>query len=149
TLRRALGWGALGAAAAAAVTLALRAAVGDHLPAFIPAEESAGPGLAQGLAAGVGEELVFRLGVAAAVYLTLARRLPRAAAIAAAAIVTGAMFALAHELPPAGGSFALDHVVTRALIPGAAMTAAFLVVHPAFLVAAHAAAHLLIPFLFR
>ena len=39
----------------------------------------------------------------------------------------GLSFALAHELPPAGGSFELRYMVTRTLFPGFVMSAVFLV----------------------
>lgn len=147
-LHRALRWGMLGAAVAVAVAVSLRLGFGPTLPGFIPPEESAKPGLTQGLAAGVGEELLFRLVVLPGLYFGLRRRMGRAAAAGLAAVLTGLAFALAHELPPLGGSFEARFLATRILFPGVVMSLAFLVLPPAFIVAAHATAHLAIPALF-
>jgi membrane protease YdiL (CAAX protease family) len=146
-LRRAAGWAVAGAVVTGVCVGALRLLLGAQLPAFVPPEESAAPGLTLGLAAGVLEEVVFRLGLLPLVYFRLAPRLPRAAPFVAAAIV-GLLFALAHELPPAGGSFVAAHVVTRVVFPGVVMSLAFFWPSPSFLVAAHATAHLFIPLAF-
>lgn len=147
-LRRGLRLALIGALAATFVALALRLVVGDTLPAAIPPEESAKPGLALGLAAGTLEEALFRL-IAMPVLLALfARRLGAAAAAAIAVAATGFLFALSHQLGP-DASFVPHHFAIRALLPGALFSALFLRPGPAFIVSAHATAHLWIPALFR
>ena len=134
-----------GAAVAAGVLLVLRAAFGPALPSFVPPEESARPGLLLGLSAGVGEEVLFRLALLTSLAASMSgRRGGRALAV----VATGALFAAAHELPPAARAFRPDLLVTRFLVPGCAFGALYLVLGPAFLVAAHCTAHLLIPLLF-
>jgi hypothetical protein len=136
-----------GACVALAVAGGLRLFVGDTLPSFIPAEESAAPGYTLSMAAGYAEEVLFRLGLAALLFFALRRRLGRPAAIALTAVVTGLGFALLHEAGPAASSSA--YFTTRFIVPGAAMTVAFLVIGPGFLIGAHCSAHLLIPALFH
>jgi membrane protease YdiL (CAAX protease family) len=138
-------WAIAGAAAAIAVTLAVRGLVGPRLPAFIPPEESSAPGMALGLSAGLVEEIVFRLLILPAVYL-LGRRKLLAAILAV--VVSGALFSLSHELGPAGGVFDRRFMITRFVIPGAGMSLVALV-RPSFMVTAHCTAHLTIPLLFR
>ena len=143
-----LKWGAAGAVAAAVVTGAIRLAVGESLPSFIPPEESARPGLTLGLAAGVGEELLFRLVLLPIAYGLLRAKLARGSAIALAAVLVGVCFAVGHELPPASGPVDPGHFATRIVLPGALMSVVALVRPPSFMIVAHASAHLLIPFLF-
>ena len=147
-LAQALRLALAGALAATLVALALRVVFGSHLPAAIPPEESAAPGLALGLAAGTLEEAVFRL-VALPLLLGIGLRVfdERAAPLLAIA-ATGLLFALAHQLSPDADAVT-RHFVVRMLIPGAAMSALFLRPGPAFVVSAHATAHLWIPALFR
>lgn len=142
-----LTWGLGGALVAAAIAGTLRLAVGPSLPAFIPPEESARPGLPLGLAAGVGEELLFRLVLLPIVYALLRSKVSRGKAIAGAALLVGVCFAIGHALPPAG-SMAPGHVVTRIIFPGAFMSIVALVRPPSFMIVAHASAHLVIPSLF-
>jgi hypothetical protein len=136
----------LGGLFAALAVAALRLIAGPELPAAIPAEESAAPGFALSMAAGYGEELLFRLALAPLVYLPLAPRLGRLPAIAIAAVITGLAFALVHEA--GGGDSSTAYFVIRTLIPGAGMTVAFFAVGPSFLIGAHGTAHLLIPAVF-
>lgn len=145
-LRRAATHAALGLVAAGAVLGLLRAVSGPTLPSFVPAEESAGPGYLLSMTAGFGEEVLFRFALLPALYLALARRLTRPAAIATASVLVGLAFALLHEAGP--GAFDAGYFATRVVIPGAAMSAAFLAISPAFVVTAHGAAHILIPALF-
>jgi len=137
-----------GVAAAAVVALVIRVVVGPHLPGFVPPEESSAPGVTLGLNAGLCEELLFRLVVLPAVFFGLRARVGARGAMVAAIAVSAVAFVLSHELPPAGGAFELRYVATRFVIPGVAMSAACFVISPAFMVAAHVAAHLAIPALF-
>lgn len=145
-MRRGLRDAAIGALVAAAAVGLLRLVAGPHIPSFIPSEESAGPGYLLSMSAGYGEELLFRLALLPLLYLLLARRLTRPAAIGLAAVLTGLGFALLHQAGP--GAFDAQFFATRFLVPGLAMSVAFFAISPAFLVTAHCAAHLLIPALF-
>jgi hypothetical protein len=146
-LARAMSLALRGALAAALVAGALRLVFGASLPAAIPPEESARPGVALGLVAGTLEEALFRL-VAMPLALQLAaRRFRGRTAVAVAVAATGILFALSHQL--AGGDIVWRHFAVRALVPGALFSALFLRPGPAFIVSAHATAHLLIPALFR
>ncbi len=145
-LVRAAGEGVAGAVAAVVVLVALRAMHGPSMPRFVPAEESAAPGVALNMAAGLGEEVVFRLGILSALFFALASKLRRATAAVLAAVVTGVAFAVAHALGPDPSSAAW--FVTRFAVPGFAMSLAYLGLGPSFIVVAHCTAHLLIPRLF-
>jgi len=92
---------------------------------------------------------VFRFGALPLAYGLARRWLPERWAIAVAAVVTGILFALSHELGPAAGAFEPRYFLTRALFPGIVMSVVFLRLHPSFIVSAHCAAHLFIPALFR
>jgi membrane protease YdiL (CAAX protease family) len=140
-LLRAARYALLGAVTASLLSGLLRLVIGARLPAFIPSEESAGPGLLLGMTAGYGEEVLFRLIILPALFL----RLPRARAPIAVA-VTSVAFALLHVHPDDPAPLA--HFATRLLLPGALMSVAFLAVEPSFIVTAHCTAHVLIPFLF-
>jgi len=148
-LRRAALLAGAGAAVSLAVAGGLYAVVGDQLPSFIPPEESARAGLTHGLAAGVLEEVVFRLAVLPGLYALLRRRLPPHPSIGLAALGTGLLFSLSHELGPAGGVFDPGFLATRTLFPGLVMSLVALRIHPAFIVTAHCTGHLAIPALFR
>lgn len=144
-----LGWTLAGAVAGLVGVGLVYLLVGDTLPAFVPREESAAPGMALGLGAGVLEEALFRLGVLPAVFLPLARRLGGVPAAGVACVVTGLLFALSHELGPGAAEvFALPPLLARVLIPGVVMSALALWIHPAFLVALHCSAHIPIALLF-
>jgi len=145
-LRRALLQAALGVLVASVLVCIVRVAVGNTLPAFIPAEESAGPGLLLSMSAGYLEELVCRLGVLAISWHVLSSRLPRVPAVLLSALASGLAFAFVHRLGEAEPSNV--HFVTRLLIPGFAFSVAALAARPPFLVSAHLAAHLLLPVLF-
>lgn len=147
TLRRSGIEAALGALTAVAVCGLVRVAVGPELPAFIPSEESARPGFLLSMTAGFAEELVFRLTLLPAWLFVFRRWLSERAAVVLAVILTGLGFTLLHQ---AGAtSFEPRYFVTRFVIPGCAMSLAFLYIGPTFLVFAHGTAHLLIPALFR
>ncbi len=143
---RATAHAAMGALIAVVAICALRLVAGSHLPAFIPPEESAGPGVTLGLSAGYVEEVLFRLVLLPAVFLPLAVRIgPRAAGVTAV-LLTGLAFATLHAIGAAPWSAA--HFATRFALPGCAFSVAALVVGPSFVVGAHCSAHLVIPFLF-
>lgn len=141
-------WAAMGMAVAALLTIAVRLVVGPHLPSFVPPEESAAPGATLGLAAGLVEEVVFRLVLLPGVFLATRDRLGPRASAALAVAVTATLFSLSHELGPAGGDFEPRFLVTRFLFPGVVMSVVALRVSLPFIVFAHCTAHLLIPPLF-
>lgn len=147
-LREAAIFGLAGAFAGLAMTLLIRVLQGGTLPAFIPSEESSAPGMALGFSAGLVEEALFRLGTLPLVYFALYRRTGALAAAIVACVATGLAFALSHEAGQAAASFDAAHFLTRAIIPGIAMSVVAVVVHPAFMVAAHCAAHIGIALLF-
>jgi membrane protease YdiL (CAAX protease family) len=138
-LGRAARRGLAGAAVGLAAVAALRAIAGPRLPSFIPAEESAAPGLWLSMAAGFGEELELRLLLLPIVYRLLSRS---RFATPLAIVITGAAFALLHGAAP------LRFVATRFLLPGCAFSAAALALGPSFVVIAHCTAHLVLPLLF-
>jgi membrane protease YdiL (CAAX protease family) len=134
----------LGAAVAIVATGAMRLLSGPSLPAFVPPEESAGPGLLLSMFAGYGEEIGCRLLLMPLLYFPLRLRTPRLGPIVAV-VGTGLAFALWHA---AGESaFESTYFLTRLLFPGALMSLVWLV-SPAAIVVGHCVAHLLIPVLF-
>jgi hypothetical protein len=141
-LGRAAGRALLGAALALLAVGGLRLFAGAHLPSFVPAEESAGPGLLLSMSAGFNEEQAFRLLLLPALLALLSRGMSRRAATVLAVVATGAAFALAHGPAPA------TWMATRFLIPGCLFSAVCLWLGPGFAVSAHLSAHLLLPLLF-
>lgn len=146
-IRTGLGEAGAGAALALAATLLLRLIAGEQLPAFIPPEESAKPGMMQGLSAGLIEEVLFRLSALPLLYFGLRKSVGETRAKLIAVVATGLLFALSHEL--AGNAFEMRLFVTRAVLPGCIMSALAFAISPAFVVTMHCTAHLAIPFLFR
>ena len=144
-MRRGAKYAGLGALAAVLIAGLMRAAVGPELPAFIPSEESAGPGFALGMAAGLGEEVLFHLALMPALYFGMRRRFDELPSIGASIFLTSLAFMIAHEIGV--WSFDAGHMLTRFMVPGVLMGAAWFL-HPAFIVAAHATAHIMIPLLF-
>jgi len=140
---------AAGAGLAVLALLCLRGLVGGRLPSVIPREESSAPGLTLGLSAGLLEEVVFRLVVLPGVYLACRRKLGVRASAALGIVATALLFSLSHELGPAGGAFEPRFLLTRFLVPGVAMSVLAFSAGPAFVVAAHCSAHLVIPALFH
>lgn len=140
-LRRSARGAVLGAGLAGLGLPLVRLLAGPALPGFIPPEESAAPGLALGLAAGVLEEVVFRLGVLAVVFRVLEGAVSRRAALLAAVGISGLAFSLSHELGPGAGDCELRFLVSRFLVPGCFMSALFFRPGPTFLVTLHVAAH--------
>ena len=140
---------ALSGLAVAALGLPLlRIFVGPALPAFVPSEESALPGIALGVGAGVLEEAVFRLGILAVAYLAARRLCPPAWAAVSAVALTSLAFALSHELGPGAAAFDARFFATRFLVPGCVMSLLFFRPGPSFLVTLHCAAHVGIALLF-
>jgi len=134
-----------GALAAGLAALALRAIAGPELPAFVPPEEGAGPGMALGLSAGVIEETLFRL-------LLLPALLDRTSALRGgrflSIVITGLAFAGAHEVGPTAGVFSAEHFTARFLGPGIGLSLIFVYLGPPVAVIAHCTAHVALPFLF-
>ena len=134
-MKRAVKHALIGVLVAGTLCGLLRLVSGPHLPKFIPPEESAAPGFLLNMSAGYAEEVIFRL-ILLPVLLIYLKRIP------VAVVLTGLAFALSH-------SVALDaHFATRFLLPGCAFSLAALMVSPAFVVAAHCTAHILIPLMF-
>lgn len=147
-LRHAACFAALGAVAGLLLPLLIRWLHGDTLPAFIPPEESAAPGMTAGIGAGVIEEALFRLGLLPLAFFALRRHAGLFVAATGACVITGLGFALSHELVPAAGGFEAAHFATRVLIPGMAMSALAILLHPAFIISAHCSAHVALALLF-
>ena len=126
----------------------LRLVAGPALPAFIPPEESALPGLALGVGAGILEEATFRLGLLAIAFVAARRFWRWTPATAFAVVVTGLAFALSHELGPGEVAFDPQFFATRFVVPGCIMSSLFFRPGPAFLVTLHCSAHIGIALLF-
>ncbi len=145
-LLRTLRDAALGVVVAGAIVFGLRWAWGPRVPAFVPPEESAGPGFMLNMAAGYGEEVLFRMALLPFLFLALASCAPRPLALVIAVLVTGLGFALLHE--PASASFSRTLFTTRFLLPGCLMSTAALARSPTFIVVAHCTAHVAVPLAF-
>ena len=148
-LKRAIAWAAGGAICACAVAGMIRLTVGEHLPGFVPPEESSKPGLLLGLSAGLIEEVVFRLILLPLGYAALRPQLPRSMAIAVTIVVTSLAFAASHELGADTEAFQLRHFATRFAFPGVVMSVLYFKLSPAFIITAHLTGHLVIPLLFH
>jgi len=143
------GW--LGAAAVLVVVLVMpagRVLVGPTLPAFIPPEESAKPGMLLGLAAGLIEEVIFRLVVLPVGLSVGARFTSRRGAAWGAVLGTALLFALSHEVGPGAAAFSPVYFLDRFLFPGVLMSAAFFWPGAPFICTLHCAVHVLLPLLF-
>lgn len=147
-LRRALRLAALGCIAALVFVVFLRRVFGKSLPAFIPPEESARPGLLFGLGAGISEEVIFRLMILPVTYTLASRVAKPQMAMAIAILVTGVLFALAHEVGPGAEQFYWEHFITRFVSAGSLMSVLFFWPGPAFVISMHCTAHIILPFLF-
>ncbi|MEW6775089.1 MAG: CPBP family glutamic-type intramembrane protease [Bdellovibrionota bacterium] len=139
----------MGAIAAFAGIIALRLIAGPKLPSFIPPEESARPGLFLGLSAGLAEEAIFRLLVLPMIFGFFSRKLEDGVSTFLAVLLTGLLFALSHELPPAHHPLRWDLFATRTLVPGIGMSVLYFFPGPAFIISFHCTAHLAIPYLFE
>lgn len=145
-LRRAGARALAGVLMSGLIVATIRGVGGPVPPPLVPTEETVAPGLLLGLAGGLQEELIFRLALVPPLFWALERRLPRMAAVAGTALLTGLIFsglhAVASDTPVAAWH------LSRLLLPGMLMTFAFLRLGPSFLVTAHCAAHLWIPAIF-
>lgn len=140
--------GVLGALLAFAFLLFLKLVFGE-MPPFIPPEESAKPGLLLGFGAGILEEALFRLAILPLIYRLLSQRWNRTPAMGGAILLTGLLFALAHEIGPGAGPFRWDFFLARFLLPGSFMSLLFFWPGPPFVLSLHCTAHLVIPSLFN
>jgi hypothetical protein len=147
-LARSLRLAVLGIGIAIALPLLVRLVNGPHLPAFVPPEEGAAPGLSAGLAAGLIEEVLIRLGVLPAALALAGRALPPRAAATLAVFVAAAAFTLLHQVGPGAAPLVVAYAVTRFLFPGLLMSAAALWPGPTLVCVGHCAVHLLLPLLF-
>ncbi|KZL19341.1 hypothetical protein PsAD2_02093 [Pseudovibrio axinellae] len=145
----------LGVAIAVLVTCAVWGVVGNTLPGFVPAEESARPGFLFGMIAGYGEELVFRMVLSALVFFGMFKSLSmleyphRVFWSATAAILVATLaFVFLHELGETDSVLVWGMVATRVVVPSFLMGALFFLVGPGFLIFLHATMHIMIPLLF-
>jgi len=143
---------AIGVLTAVAVTLTIRVLVGDHLPDFIPAEESSRPGFLYGMATGYGEEVLFRMLLMplfffGAYELLKARGQKQRVFLSAIAVIllTAVLFVLLHELGETDGTIVWKLVATRFIVPGVVMGSLFFLFGPGFVIAMH----IMIPLLFN
>jgi membrane protease YdiL (CAAX protease family) len=141
-MRRAVKHGALAAALGLICVSLLRAAIGPHLPPFIPSEENAGPGMLLSMTAGYAEEVIFRLMLLPLLFLVL---FP--GKTAPALLFTGLGFALLHAAGPE--AFSWSYFGVRFMMPGVVMSLVALRISPAATVMFHSATHLLLPMLFQ
>ena len=146
TLRKSLKFALVGGLIGCLTTSFLRLWWGAHLPAFIPAEENAGPGITLSMTAGYAEELLFRLMLLPALFLWLQPRVSRPLAVGSSIVVSSLGFALLHEA--AHPTFEGRLFATRFVVPGCLMGLAALLVNPSFIIGWHCASHLLLPVLF-
>ncbi len=147
-LRGSLRMGAIAVAAISVALPLLRLVVGPQLPTFVPLEEGARPGLLLGLGAGVVEEALFRLLLLPALFVLSSRVMRRNPAAVVAALATGILFALAHEIGPNATAFDPQHFAVRTILPGAAFSLVAIHLYWAIPVAGHCFAHVLLPLLF-
>ncbi len=132
----------------ALVLIIMRLITGPHMPTFIPAEESAKPGYLLGMAAGLVEELIFRLTLTPFLFFVLRKWLGLHWSVFITIIIVALSFALLHEVGSGAGPFISQHFITRFMIPGVVMGLAVFYISPIFVVTVHCAAHIMIPLLF-
>jgi hypothetical protein len=144
-----------GVSAAMVIGLAIFAIVGDSLPDFVPAEESAKPGYLYGMAAGYGEEVLMRFTILPIVFFGIMRltshRSPRFQGVSGAimAITLGALaFLILHEIGETDHMIVWKLVLTRLMVPCLLMGTLTFLVGPGFVVFMHATMHIVIPILF-
>lgn len=137
-----------GSASAIVALLALRLGVGEHLPAFVPPEESAKPGYLLGISTGVAEELMTRLVLTPLLFVVLRKWFGFHWSALFTIVVAALSFALWHEVGSGAEAFVLQHFVTRFMVPGIVMGLVVFYISPVFLVALHCSAHIMIPLLF-
>lgn len=137
-----------GSATAIVALLAMRLVAGEHLPSFVPPEESAKPGYLLGMSAGLAEELIIRLILTPLLFVVLRTRLGFYWSALITIVIAALSFAFLHEAGSDAGAFMPQHFVTRFLFPGVIMGLAVFFVSPIFVVALHCTAHVFIPLLF-
>jgi hypothetical protein len=137
-----------GAVTVIVALLAIRLVVGEHLPTFVPPEESAKPGYLLGMSAGLAEELIIRLMLTPLLFVVLRKWLGVHWSALTTIGIAALSFALWHEVGSIGEPFMLQHFATRFMVPGVIMGLATFYISPVFLVSLHCAAHIMIPLLF-
>lgn len=133
-----------GSATAIVVLLAMRLVDSEHLPSFVPPEESVKPGLLLGMSAGLAEELVIRLIVTPLLFVVLRTRLGFNWSVLITVVIAALSFALWHEAGSGAAAFLPQYFVTRSIIMGLAV----FYISPVFVVALHCTVHVFIPLLF-
>ncbi len=137
-----------GSVTAIVALLALRLSVGEHLPAFVPSEESVKPGDLLGMSAGLAEELIIRLFLTPLLFVVLRKRLELHWSALITIVIAALSFAAWHEVGGGAEPFMLQHFVTRVMIPGVIMGSMVFYISPIFVVALHCITHIMIPLLF-
>jgi hypothetical protein len=135
--------GVVGALLVAGGLVLLARLRGPHLPPLLALEETPAPGPALSVMAAYLEETLCRLVVLPAVYFFMTERSSKLVSVIVASLVTGLVFAVAHE----SGEQAVNRVAfaVRALVPGVALSVFALVTKPSLAVVGHCAAHVAIP----
>lgn len=137
-----------GSATALIALIAMRLVAGEHLPTFIPPEESVKPGYLLGMSAGLAEELIIRLILTPLLFVVLRKRLGFHWSALITVVVAALSFALWHEAGSGAEPFMLQHFVTRFMIPGVIMGSMVIYISPIFVVALHCTTHIMIPLFF-
>jgi hypothetical protein len=144
-----------GICAAMMIGLTIFAIVGDTLPDFVPAEESAKPGYLYGMAAGFGEEVLMRFTILPLVFFgmikVLSNRAPRPRIVISAALAIAAAtiaFLVMHEAGETDHMIVWKLVATRFMVPCFLMGTLTFLVGPGFVIFMHATMHIVIPTLF-
>lgn len=136
----------------------LRFLVGATLPAFIPTEETAKPGIVLNMAAGYGEEVFFRLLVLPALFFSVIKIMIRPPssdnkmryhlAVLISAIALGLIFAALHQIGTLSPDINWAYFTMRTLMPGFVLSLLFFYRSPTFAVVLHSTSHIMIPFAF-
>lgn len=137
-----------GVATALLALLALRLAIGDQLPAFVPPEESVKPGALLGMSAGLVEELVMRLMLTPLLFVVFRNWMGFHGAALGTIVVAAIGFAIWHEIGLPAEAFDPAHVMTRIMVPGVVMGLATFYISPIFIVTLHCTVHVVQPWLF-
>jgi hypothetical protein len=147
---------ASGVITAIVIALVVRLLIGDTLPDFVPAEESSKPGFVFGMAAGYGEEVLFRMLLTPLFFfgaLALLRGQNYAVRVVLSAtlaiLLTAVAFVVLHELGEADGQLIWKLVATRFMIPGVIMGLLCFLIGPGFTIFMHGTMHVMIPLLFN
>lgn len=138
----------LGLIVALLIVSALRIFVGATLPAFIPSEETAKPGIVLNMTAGYGEEVFFRLLILPLLFFSFIKWCRYHVAVLISVVALGLIFALLHQLGTLTPGIDWGYFATRTLMPGIVLSLLFFYRSPTFAVVLHSASHILIPFAF-